>query len=168
MTFGFLLLIILCSFFNKSYWKRTHSVDKDETRFYWIYLNIFVLISRPAHNYCVWQLVPIGRQWQQARIVSLNVARRWGGGQPLMRGGPLLSGACLTSEHIQTHPWPICLGDDGPGWPNGTKERSCLNFTWSWNKINVQKEFKQATAGSIETCRSADPSYTSYVRKVLF
>lgn len=68
-----------------------------------------------------------------------------------MRGGPLLSGACLTSEHIQTHPWPICLRDDGPGRPNGTKERSCLNFTWSRNKINVQKEFKQATTGIIET-----------------
>lgn len=43
------------------------------------------------------------------KIVSLNMARRWGGGQLLMRGGPPLSGAFLTSEHIQTHHWPICL-----------------------------------------------------------
>lgn len=63
------------------------------------------------------------RRVGQGRIVSLNAARRWGGGQLLMREGPLPSGACLTSEHIQTHPRPICLGDDAPGRANRTKER---------------------------------------------
>lgn len=41
-----------------------------------------------------------------------------------MRGGPLLSEACLTFEHIQTHPWTICLRDWRPRLESGTKERA--------------------------------------------
>lgn len=64
-------------------------------------------------------MTPFQKQWKQGRIVSLNMARRWGGGQAQMRGAPLLSGACLTSEHRPISS-PSVSETDGPR--NGTKE----------------------------------------------
>jgi len=77
------------------------------------------------------------------------MARRWGGGQPLMRGGPLLSGAWLNSEHIQTGPSPICLRDWWARSPKWDKRKSVWTSPATEMRPAVEKQLQLMKEGSV-------------------